>query len=152
MKDLTFNVLMQFWGIFWHSLWIFFTYFNWPLNKVSKTPNFLYLTQKLKVLQPKDEKMAKYFLQNPSKTQDFCFLRNHFESVLWWTHHCVHIIAILAIYRFDAMFDTDSGLAEKCKHSLAQLEYSWQFCKTNVSKFWERSGRADSVSNMASKR
>ena len=43
-------------------------------------------------------------------------------------------MAIMAIYRFDAMFDTESGLLEKCKHSLAQLEYSWQFCKTNVSK------------------
>ena len=30
-------------------------------------------------------------------------------------------IAILAIYRFDAMFDTESGLPEKCKYSFAQL-------------------------------
>ena len=43
-------------------------------------------------------------------------------------------IAILAIYSFYAMFDTDSGLPEECKHSFAKLEYSWQFYKANVSK------------------
>ena len=37
-------------------------------------------------------------------------------------------IAILAIYHFDAMFDTESGLPKKCKHCFAQLGYSWQFC------------------------
>ena len=30
-------------------------------------------------------------------------------------------IAILAIYRFDAMIDTESGLPEMCKYSLALL-------------------------------
>ena len=33
-------------------------------------------------------------------------------------------IAILAIYRFDAIFDTESELPEKCKHSFACLGLS----------------------------
>ena len=38
-----------------------------------------------------------------------------------------HDIAILAIYRFDTVFDTESGLPEKCKYFFAQLGSGWVF-------------------------
>ena len=59
---------------------------------------------------------------------------------------------IFTIYCFDTMFDTKSGLPEKVLTYIPLLRLNIrQFFKANVSKSWEWSGIADSISNMASK-
>ena len=82
------------------------------------------------------------FLRSKVVTHALMCLVTHFngmnirlfhKSVVLFSNAILRI-AILAIYRFDAIFDTESELPEKCKHSFAQLEYFWQFCKMNVSK------------------